>query len=166
MTKTEKLELVLDVFRRDSWKPSVDTFDTVKKALGPDTSEESWFKVFTRDYLYIKNGLVNTRNIGSAQTFLEQLIYRNRTPEDEEFSKRKKALVENIGKLQNEVERKDLEIKTLNDIIAEKDKTIQDLENKVISMKNKFDIKLKEKNSKIASLYVNKKYWEKKAKKE
>lgn len=167
MKPAEKFELVLSVFRADSWKPSVDTFDTMKKFLGNDVCNESWFKVFTRDHLYVKNGRVNTRNSGSAQTYLERLIYMNRTPEEEKARGEEKLLAGKFEKLESELREKELRIKELEALVAEKEEKIQSLEDLVIQTKDdirsKYSEKLKIKNSKIASLSTSKKYWEDKA---
>ena len=156
MKQVEKFELVLSVFRADSWKPYVDTFDILKKTLGTEVCEESWFKVFTRDYLYVKDGRVNTRNVGSAQTYLESLIRRCRTPEEEEHRNkeriRKAELKKEFNVLNEELKRKEERIKELENLVKEKDETISRLQEK-----------LKNKESKIASLTSSKKYWEGKA---
>ena len=169
MKPSDKFELVLSVFRSESWKPSVDAFDTMKKFLGNEVCEEPWFKVFTRDYLYVKNGHVNTRNSGAAQTYLERLIYKNRTPEEEKAKSEERLLARKLEKLMIELREKDLRIKELETIVSEKKEKIQELEDLVIKtkedLKSKYLEKLKAKTNKIASLYTSKKYWEEKARK-
>ena len=156
MKQVDKFELVLSVFRADSWKPYVDTFDILKKTLGTEVCEESWFKVFTRDYLYVKNGRINTRNVGSAQTYLESLIRKCMTPEEEEQRNkeriRKLEIKKEFDVLSGELKRKEERINELETIVKERDETISRLQEK-----------LRKKESKIASLTSSKKYWEEKA---
>lgn len=130
----------------------MDTFDILKKTLGTEVCEESWFKVFTRDYLYVKGGKVNTRNVGSAQTYLESLIRRCTTPEEEEQRNkeriRKARISKELDTLNGELKKKEGRIKELENQVKEKDNIISELQER-----------LKKKESKIASLTSSKKYW-------